>query len=330
MPMPPTVLLNARHEFSLWTLPESEAEGLARDVTQVRFVHCRSDQEFDRLLPEAEVLFGWGLDAGNFERATRLRWVQITAAGAQRLLFPAMVSSDVVLTNTRGLHAAPIAEHVMGVILSFARKLHLARDAQTRVSWEQESLWGGPPPLRELGRSTLGLVGVGGIGAAVAARARAFGMRVLGLRRRALPSADVDEVLAPDRLDELLERSDYLVVSVPSTPETRGMIGATQLARMREDAVIVNVGRGRVVDEDALATALRSGRPAGAALDVFGEEPLPESSPLWRMPQVLLTPHLAGATPHYWSRAVGLFRENLRRFLGGEPLLNVVDKHAGY
>jgi phosphoglycerate dehydrogenase-like enzyme len=326
----PHVLLHARHDFSLWTLPETYVEELARDFPGADFTCARSAEAFERALREADVLFGWGLDAATFARARRLRWVQMTAAGVQRMLFPAMVASDVLLTNARGLHAGPIAEHVMGVLLTFARKLHLARDAQRRGRWEQESLWAEPPPLRELADSTLGLVGLGAIGTAVARRARAFGMRVLGLRRTDRPAAEVDELLARSRLHELLGRSHYVVLAVPSTPETRGLIGRGQLSAMREDAVLVNVGRGKVVDETALVEALRAGRPAGAALDVFAEEPLPEQSPLYRLPQVLVTPHIAGATPHYWPRVMGIFRENLRRFLAGEPLLNVVDKHAGY
>ncbi len=324
------VLVHVRHDFSLWTLPESYLDELRRDFPQVEFQDSGKPDGFDRQLSNAEVLFGWGLSAENFSAARRLRWVQATAAGVQRLLFPAMVESEVTLTNARGLLATPIAEHVLAVILGFARKLHLARDAQKLGRWEQETLWGRPPALRELGDSTLGLIGVGSIGRAVARRARALGMTVIGLRRRAEPASELDELLPAERLLELLGRSHYVVLSVPSTPATTGLIGEHELAAMREDSVLVNVGRGDVVDEATLLGALERGRPAGAALDVFAEEPLPASSPFYRLPQVWVTPHLAGATPHYWPRVIELFRDNLTRYLDGRPLRNVVDKHAGY
>lgn len=324
------VLVYAQHEFSLWTIPESCVVDLRREFPQVEVVHARDMDEFARELPRAEVLFGWGLDARNFPLAQGLRWVQITAAGAQSMLFPAMAASDVELTNARGLHAVPIAEHVMGVMLSFARKLHLARDAQNQGRWQQEALWNDPPAFRELAGETLGLLGLGGIGLAVATRARAFGMRVLGLRRRALPAPEVDEIVPRQRLHDLLGRSHVVVASLPSTAKTTAFLGAAEFSAMRADALLVNVGRGRVIDEMALIRGLEQGRPAGAALDVFAEEPLPPESPLYRMPNVLVTPHVAGVTPHYWPRLMDIFRDNLRRYLKGEALLNRVDKHAGY
>jgi phosphoglycerate dehydrogenase-like enzyme len=324
------VLIHVQHEVQVWTLPESYVAELRRDFPAVRFTHARSGAELAAALPEADVLFGWGLDAANFARATRLRWVQLPAAGVQRMLFPGMIASPVVLTNARGVHAVPIAEHVIGVILGFARKLHLARDEQSRGRWSQEALWSDAPPFRELQDSTLGLLGLGTIGAAVAARARPLGMRVLGIRRRDLPAPDVDELLPAARLHDLLARSHFVVCSLPYTRETRGFLGAAEFAAMREDAVLVSVGRGKVLDEAALVAALQRGRPAGAALDVFAHEPLDPASPLFKLPQVLLTPHIAGATPRYWPRMLDLFRMNLERFLRGEPLANVVDKHAGY
>jgi phosphoglycerate dehydrogenase-like enzyme len=276
------------------------------------------------------VVLGWAVKPENFARAERLRWIQVTAASVAGLLFPALVESEVVITNGRGLHAVSMAEHTIGVILAFARKLHLARDAQRDAHWAQDELAGGAP-FRDLAGATLGLVGLGTIGRAVAERARALGMRVLAVRRH--PAADPDpahEQWGTDRLPELLERSDVVVLAPPLTAATRGMIGREELGRMRPDALLVNLGRGPLVDEAALIEALERSRIAGAALDVFDSEPLPSSSPLWRMPQVILTPHVSGLGPRLWERGMELFARNLAAYREGRPLENVVDKRAGY
>src|SRR5690606_1309241 len=186
-------------------------------------------------------------------------------------------------------------------------------------------------PVREVAGTTLGLVGFGGIGREVASRARALGMEVLALRRRRAEAPQGVEVHSgPEGLAELLRRSDHLVLALPETPETRGMIGAAELAGMKEGAVLVNVARGGVLDEEALARALEGGRLRGAALDVFREEPLPPESPLWGLPNVLVTAHVSATSRGFWRRETDLIVENLRRYLAGEPLLNEVDKQAGY
>jgi phosphoglycerate dehydrogenase-like enzyme len=315
----------------LWNLPVEYVDRLRREFSTVVFHAPRGRQEAERLLPEADVVFGWVIRRSNFASATKLRWIQVTSAGVTPLMFPELVESDVVLTNGRGLYSVAMAEHALGVMLAFARKLHLARDAQRERRWAQDDLWRGPPGFGGLVGTTLGLVGLGSIGRAVAERARAFGVRVIALRRH--PAADpapADAQWGTGALPRLLEESDWLVLAAPLTPETRGLIGPAELGRMRRSAVLVNLGRGALVDEPALVEALAAGRIAGAALDVFEREPLPSASPLWTMPQVIATPHVSGLGPRYWERAVDLFRQNLRRFLNGEPLLNVVDKRAGY
>jgi phosphoglycerate dehydrogenase-like enzyme len=326
------VLEFIRHPDTVWNLPRAHAEALARDFPEVSFVSPGTAAEVDAALPEADVVLGWAVRRENFGLARRLRWIQVTAAGVASMMFPELVESDVIVTNGRGLHAVAMAEHTLGVLLMFARKLHLARDAQLRREWIATPLWAGPPPFLDLGSTTMVLVGLGAIGRAIATRARSLGVRVVAVRRHpaAGDPAPADEQWGVGRLDDLIERADWLVLVPALTAETRGMIGPAQLARLRPHAALINLGRGALVDEAALIETLRAGRIAGAALDVVREEPLPADSPLWGMPNVILTPHVSGFGPRYWERSVDLFRRNLRAYLDGRALENVVDKRAGY
>lgn len=320
-----------RHEDGVWNLPRPLIEDLSNRFPGVRFESPRTRAEAEALLPRADVVYGWVVRPHNFAAAKRLRWIHVSAAGVTPLLFPALVGSDVVLTNGRGLHAVSMAEHALGVMLAFARKLHLARDLQNARRWDQSGLWRDPPPFAELAGATLGLVGFGAVGAAVAERAVALGLHVIAVRRRpAAAPAPAHAQWPVERLPELLARSDWLVLAPALTPETEGLIGRRELARMKQGAVLVNLGRGALVDEEALLDALEEGRLAGAALDVFRDEPLPAANPLWRMPQVILTPHISGLGPRYWERAVEQFAQNLHAFMAGTQLENVVDKRAGY
>jgi phosphoglycerate dehydrogenase-like enzyme len=253
-------------------------------------------------------------------------WIHTRAAGLDSLLFPALVDSGVVVTNGRGVFSASLAEFVIGALLYFARDFpRLARN-QKRGVWEVFE------PLDLAGR-TLGIVGYGDIGRAVAERAHRLGMRVLALRRRRLLSAAdpwVDETLPPEELVPLMRRADDVVVATPLTAETRGLVGEAAIGAMKPQAVLVNVGRGPVVDEAALARALAERRIRGAALDVFEKEPLPPASPLWGLDNLLLSPHCADNTPGWLEAAMRAFLGNLDRFRRGERLLNVVDKRLGY
>lgn len=325
------VLEYVRDDHGVWNLPEHELAPIRERFPSVRLDSARDRDEVARLLPDADVVLGWAVRPENFATAARLKWIHVTAAGLGNLLFPELVASDVVVTNARGMHATAMAEHALGVMLAFVRRLHVARDAQARRAWVQDALWTDPPSFGELAGSTLGLVGLGAVGSAIAARARAFGMRVVAVRRR--PAADpapADVQWGPERLDAMLAQCDWLVLAPPLTAETRGLMDRRRLALLRPHAVLVNLGRGALVDEAALVEALASGRIGGAALDVFEREPLPESSPLWSMPNVIVTPHVAGTGPRYWARSVELFARNLDAWIAGRPLENVVDKRAGY
>ncbi len=274
--------------------------------------------------------------------APQLRWVQGHYAGVDRW-GRRPFAEPVVWTTTSGIHAPQVSELVLTMMLAFTRKLRLILDYQQKREWPADRFALLTP--YELRESTVGVVGYGNIGRQVGAICRALGMRVVAADRPevlttpspwllpGLPApADAvpDRLYKPHELPSLLKESDYVVLCVPYTPQTRGLIDAEALACMRSNAVLINVARGGVIDEGALVEALKTGKIRGAALDVFAEEPLPPTSPFWALPNVIVSPHVAGFSPHYIARAMTFFAENLRRYLAGEPLLNIVDKKRGY
>ena len=266
----------------------------------------------------------------SFERAAALvaersGWI----AGRREMLR----RRDLIFTNTAGVHGPPMAEAVLGMILYFFRGFDLAVRSQPHARWDTDSFYRADAPLRELSESTVGIVGLGGVGSEVARRCCALGARTLGLRRSGGTGPDGVEVLrGEDGFRRLLAESDAVVITTPDTPETRGLIDADALAAMKPGAILVNVARGSVVDEAALVTALRHGGLRGAGLDVFETEPLPKNSPLWGMPNVLITPHVSPVTRHFWRREADVILHNLRCFLEGraDEMRNVVDRDAGY
>lgn len=275
-------------------------------------------------------------------QAPRLRWVQLNSAGADHILNHALFKAGVTFTTTSGLHAINIAEYVMASILAWSRHLHILLDYQRRAEWPGEARETRFTP-RELRGAVLGVVGYGSIGREVGRLACALGMQVLALKRHphqrrdtgfslvgdtegCLPTA----VYAPDQLLHMLPRCDYVVLAAPLNVETYHMIGERELRAMKPTAYLVNIARGAVIDEAALIRALQEGWIGGAGLDVFEQEPLPADSPLWRLANVILTPHTAGFSPHYDERAIEILVQNLQRYLDGRPLLNVVDAALGY
>jgi phosphoglycerate dehydrogenase-like enzyme len=253
--------------------------------------------------------------------------VQSGGAGVEWFLTPDFIASPVVLTNAAGVYAVPIADHVMALVLHFSRQFNNLLRKQAKREWAEWGEFG----AGELLDKTLGIVGLGGIGAEVARRAKGFGMRVIAVRRRPqLTSEHADEVRGAEDLAWLLAESDFVALCSALTHSTRHLIGQAELRLMKPTAYLINIARGGLVDEAALVTALQSAEIAGAGLDVFEEEPLPKESPLWDMPNVMITPHDAGSSPRSGERLMDLFCENLRRYIAGEPLLNVVDKEAGY
>jgi len=302
--------------------------GIATIAEAVDLVYGTSTEELREVLPGSDVLFAWrprrGLLEDAWDRSGDLRWIQSASAGVDGLLFPGLVESHVVLTNAGGVFDDAIAEWVVGVFALFAKGLVGVVDRQRRGEWLHRET------ERLAGRNVL-VVGVGPIGRAVARAGGSLGLRVRGVGRTARPGDEAFEaILGLDELADALPWADFVVDALPATAETRHAFDADAFAAMNAWARFVNVGRGSTVDEEALVDALRDGRIAGAALDVFEEEPLPASSPLWSMPNVVVSPHMSGDFAGWRETVVELFIENLERYLTGRPLRGVVDKRRGY
>lgn len=281
----------------------------------------------------AEVYFGFGVPKPLFLAGHKLKWVHSAAAGVGNALYPEMVASDVLLTNSAGVHAIPIAEYVVAGILHFFRGLDVAAEQQREARWDKHFFVSDDSPVREVDGARVLIVGAGGIGSQVALRMQALGATCVGVRRhpeRGVPDGFA-RVVGPPALDAELRDADVLVLAAPLTSESKGFMTAERLKLLRKGTILVNVARGALVDEDALAEALRAGRLRGAVLDVFREEPLTSESPLWTLRSALLTPHISPVSPgRFWSRALDVFCDNWRRYDRGEPLRNLVDKQAGY
>ncbi|HMI53546.1 MAG TPA: D-2-hydroxyacid dehydrogenase [Candidatus Saccharimonadales bacterium] len=304
---------------------------LKTELSGCRMVIGNTLEALEHAAPEASVLFNWSGSLSLFRQvfgiSSRLRWVHSRSVGLERTLFPELSESAVVLTNGSGVFSASLGEFVAGAILFFAK------DFRRMIRNQRAGVWEAFDVLPVAGR-TVGIVGYGDIGRAIAARVQPLGMKVLAVRRHAgaAGAADplVDEVYAPEHRIEMISRSDYVVVAAPLTRETRGMVGAPEFLAMKATAVVINVGRGPVIDEQALIGALSASRVRGAALDVFDQEPLPAGHPFYSLENVLLSPHCADHTADWLDNAMKFFIEQYARFEKGDPLLNAVDKKLGY
>jgi phosphoglycerate dehydrogenase-like enzyme len=325
------VVIGVIHPSTAWVLPRGFVDRLRSQFPQHTFVDVWDRQSLRAALPDADAAFAAFVDRDIVPSLTRLRWVQAPAAGVGHLLSDELIVSPIVLTSARGVRARPIAEHVLAVTLALARQLHTSIRRQSTHNWSLDELEASGR-IRTLNGARMGLIGLGAIGVEVAAVASAFGMHVTAARKRLGHPAPrgVEAVLPPERLPDLLAASDVVVLAAALTADTEQLIGRDALRHVKRGAFLVNVGRGGLIDDVAVIEALQDGRLGGAALDVFTREPLDPSSPYWDLPNVIVTPHISGGMEDYWTPLVALFGENLRRFEQGEPLLNVVDKHAGY
>ncbi len=281
-------------------------------------------------LADADAYTGFRLSAEQLDQAPQLKWVHSLSAGVEQWLSAGIAERGLLLTNSSGVHATNIAEHVFAMMLAFARQLPSLFGSQQRHTWRDNDTF--DEHVFELEGQKLIIVGTGAIGSAVARRAKAFGMETVGVRRHPTREAvpDIDEQVSFDKMKALLGDADHVVICLPMTPDTKGLFSADVIAAMKPGAHFFNIGRGGIVDQDALIAALRSGHLGGAGLDVTTPEPLPGDSPLWDMPNVIITAHTSGSTPKYGERALGLFGDILQRLREGREPINVVDPAAGY
>ena len=304
-------------------LSEEHIEQIHKVSNRIKVEKATDEEDVSDAVRDAEVIFG-SFTTQMLKASEKLRWVQVQSAGVDRYLTREFVDSEVILTTSSGVHRMPISEMIFAMILTFTKRLH------ELVRYQLKGEWNRLVP-DELTGKTIGVLGLGNIGMETAWKAKCFGMKVLALKRKSMrrPSY-VDEILGPQDLDYLLGKSDYLAITVPLTKETYHLIGERELRLMKPSAYVINVARGGIIDQEALIRALKEGWIAGAGLDVFEEEPLPKDSELWKLENVVITPHVSGANPHYDDRAVRIFCENLKKYLEGKPLTNIVDKNAGY
>ncbi|BBB92353.1 MAG TPA: D-2-hydroxyacid dehydrogenase [Methylomusa anaerophila] len=278
-------------------------------------------------IKDTDILVTWGgADTQPlYLQARRLKWIHALSAGVENLLFPEIQKSDIILTNSKGIHGIPVSEHVLAMILSFTRGLNLSARYQTEQKWQRA-------PLDEIFEKTIGIIGLGSIGREIAKKSKALGMHVLAYKQQVTTELFVDKLYPADNqnLRDMLSRSDFVVVALPLTEATKELICLEHFQCMKPSAYFFNIARGSIVKEADLILALEQKIIQGAGLDVFEKEPLPDTSPLWNMPNVIITPHIAALSPAYLDRALKLFVDNLTRFTQGRDMLNVIDKAKGY
>ncbi|MFW5928567.1 MAG: D-2-hydroxyacid dehydrogenase [Thermoplasmatota archaeon] len=300
-----------------------------KEIEGIEAVKATDEEEIIREIKDVEVVFDKEISKKAFEEAKELEWIQSPYVGVDMLLIDELINSEVMVTCAKGIHSSQVSDHVFAFILSFARELPGFLEDKRKKEWEERHPF--PfKPLIELKNQTLGVIGLGTIGKEVARKGKCFNMEVIGSKRSLEEIEYVDELFTSGKVDEVISRSDFLVLCVPSTPETENMIGENELEEMKESSYLINVARGEVVDEEALIDALKADKIAGAALDVTEKEPLPKQSELWKLDNLLLTPHVAGSTPEYWNRVNEIFIENIERYLRSKSLINEVDKERGY
>ncbi len=325
------VLISIENPVAQWTIPDEQVARLRHTFPDIKFLLVRHEGDATAAIADADVAFTWRLTPELLHVAGRLRWVHTSAVAAGTLMLPELAARGVQVTNSRGIQSGSMADHAMGMLLALARKLHLCVRAQADARWIQGEVQAERAPWTLAGRQ-MAIVGTGTVGTAIATRARAFGTHVVGVRRhtdRPRPPA-FNVVVGVEALHDALRASDVLVLALPLTVLTRRLIGARELALLPPHGIVINVGRGQLLDDEALVAALDAGRIGGAGLDVFAHEPLEPASPYWRLPNVIVSPHISGFRADHWDAVIALFEDNLRRFLQGEELLNPVDPEEGY
>jgi phosphoglycerate dehydrogenase-like enzyme len=325
------LLICVRHPFDQWNAPVWFSDRLRSNFPQICVVHLADYPHVDDEIVDAEIVVSWSIRPEQIASAKKLRWIHSPAAAIHQLMSPELIDSDITLTNAREVHGPVVAEHVIALIFSLAKKIPDSVRLQQKHVWGQQILWDELPRIREVAGATLGIVGLGSIGRAVVKSAKALAMKVIAVREHPEKGREgADCVFGPAEIGKVFRSADYVVLAAPVTANTKAIANAERLSLMKPEACLINVGRGPLVDEPALVAALREKKIGGAALDVFPKEPLPADSVLWDVPNLLITPHTAALTDKLWERHYALFSENLRRYLAAEPLLAIVDKRKGY
>jgi D-2-hydroxyacid dehydrogenase (NADP+) len=325
------LLICVHHPFDQWNAPDWFSERLRREFSQIEIVHLPDYERVGEEVVDAEIVIAWSIRPEQIVAANKLRWIHSPAAAVHQLMFPELVTSEIVLTNAREVHGPVVAEHVIALLFTLAKKIPGSVRLQEKHVWGQQILWDELPRVREVAGATLAMVGLGSIGRPVVKSAKALGMQVIAVREHPEKGSEgADAVFGPMQIHEAFRQADYIVLAAPVTDSTKAIANAERLTLMKSDACLINVGRGPLVDEAALSVALREKKIGGAALDVFPKEPLAADSPLWDVPNLLITPHTAALTDKLWERHYALFSENLRRYLNGRSLLAVVNKQKGY
>jgi len=321
----------AWHRFTLWRAPAEFADAIRRRWPRMNVNHLPDYSHLDEALPGTDILVGFSIRPDQFTLARRLKWIHATAAGVGQLMFPELRRTGIVVTNARGIHSIPMAEHILGTLIALARRFPDSLRYQMQGRWAQQELWDSPVPMRELKGQLLLIVGFGSIGRELARIIQPLGTRVWGVTRSGKGDAQLAERILPTtELANALPQADFVLLAAPETPDTKRMIGERELALMKPSAYLINVARGTMIDEPALIEALRRRAIAGAALDVTEKEPLPPESPLWKLDNVFLTPHVSAVSEHLWERQADLLLENLERWFSGRELINLVDLERGY
>jgi len=319
------------HPFSEWRPKPVLADSIRERYRKMRVLHLPNYDTLPQELPDTNIFVGYSLRAEQLVHARELKWIHSTAAGVAQLMYPELRQSGITVTNASGIFSVPMAEHAMGLILAMARNFPDSVRYQDQAKWSVQDLWDKPQHLTEINGSVLLIVGFGSIGRELARRAKSFHMRVWGVTRSGNgDSTDAEKILPVSRLNEALPYADYVVISAPETSETMHLIGREQILRMKRGARLINVARGSLLDEGALINALQYGALGGAALDVTGVEPLPPQSPLWRAPNLFITPHTSAISERLWPRETELFLKLLDEWFEGKPLSNRVDFSRGY
>jgi len=323
--------MNAADLLISFDLPDAYIQKIRNSSHDIRIWQSQDKKRLLNLIADVDILFAGAFSLEMFLAARRLKWIQTDGAGVNKFLFPEVIRSDVIITSAGGVHHIPVSEHVIGLMLSLSRKSHFLIRNQMERTWERNDA-DLMNQIDELSGKTVGIVGLGRIGKEIARKAKCFEMEVIATRRSSAsrkPSY-VDKLVRAENLANLLAESDFVVLSLPLTNETKGMLGEVQLKSMKRTAYLINVSRGKIVQERKLIQALKEGWIAGAGLDTFENEPLSRNSELWDMKNVLITPHVAGLSRYYFERLTNIFCKNLIRFTNSKPLINVVNKTLGY